>query len=557
MRTLVFCLTLLTSFAVAQTTVATEKQWGETVIGLMRKADIPGLSIAVIRDGKILWEGEFGQKNAIGNGVTDGPVLRDTLFSAASLSKPVFAYIVLRLVDRGVIDLDKPLYAYGFSYDRIDKDPRSKLITARMVLDHTTGLPNWGGTPLEFLFTPGEKFNYSGEGYVYLQKVVEHITGKSLEELAQQEVFVPLKMEHSTFRWRPILANQLVIGKLETDEAIPWDFPYEDAASSLLTTADDYAKFIVALMNGVGLKQATFQQMWSPQVAVPEKGPGVSFGLGWGLEQIGASKYIYHGGNNVAFKGAAIACPEKRQGLVYLTNSEDGLTIESALVKAIEGEDHPGLFSETESYTSPRMVARNELICLFTEDNLKEALRRYRELRAEQPKVIDEDLTRIVGRYLGNHGRLEAAIAVCEENVHNFPKSARAVDSLIWAYVLTGNLPLAIETDKVAREVDPSDKDRWDSIESWLNEYEACIDKPFAVSETTLDSYAGMYDAGQVSVKDGYLIFRQSLHKVDRRLIPALADTFYVEGDLSTKLQFRTESNGGSVDLIVSKIPCS
>jgi tetratricopeptide (TPR) repeat protein len=203
------------------------------------------------------------------------------------------------------------------------------------------------------------------------------------------------------------------------------------------------------------------------------------------------------------------------------------------------------------------MVARNELIRLFTEDNLKEALRRYRELRAEQPKVIDEDLTRIVGRYLGNHGRLEAAIAVCEENVHNFPKSARAVDSLIWAYVLTGNLPLAIETDKVAREVDPSDKDRWDSIESWLNEYEACIDKPFAVSETTLDSYAGMYDAGQVSVKDGYLIFRQSLHKVDRRLIPALADTFYVEGDLSTKLQFRTESNGGSVDLIVSKIPCS
>ncbi len=192
----------------------------------MRKGDIPGLSIAVIRDGKILWEGEFGQKNAISNGVTDGPVLRDTLFSAASLSKPVFAYIVLRLVDRGVIDLDKPLYTYGFSYDRIDKDPRSKLITARMVLDHTTGLPNWGGTPLEFLFTPGEKFNYSGEGYVYLQKVVEHVTGKSLEELAQQEVFVPLKMEHSTFRWRPILANQLVIGKLETDEAIPWDFPY-------------------------------------------------------------------------------------------------------------------------------------------------------------------------------------------------------------------------------------------------------------------------------------------------------------------------------------------
>ena len=343
MRTLV-SLTLLTSLAVAQSTVKPQEQWGEVVTGLMRKGDVPGLSIAVIRDGRILWEGEFGQKNAVNNGVTDGPVLRDTLFSAASLSKPVFAYIVLRLVDRGVIDLDKPLYTYGFPYDRIDKDPRSKLITARMVLDHTTGLPNWGGTPLNFLFTPGEKFNYSGEGYVYLQRVVEHVTGKSLEELAQQEVFVPLKMEHSTFRWRPILANQLVTGKLETDEPITWDLPSENAASSLLTTAHDYAKFMVALMNGVGLKQATFRQMWSPQVAVPEMGPGISFGLGWGLEQIGASKYIYHGGNNVAFKGAAIACSEKREGLVYLTNSEGGLTIESALIKAIEGGDHPGLF---------------------------------------------------------------------------------------------------------------------------------------------------------------------------------------------------------------------
>jgi CubicO group peptidase (beta-lactamase class C family) len=80
MRTLVFSLTLLTSFAVAQTTVTPEKQWGEIVTALMRKGDIPGLSIAVIRDGRILWEGEFGQKNAVNDGVTDGPVLRDTYF---------------------------------------------------------------------------------------------------------------------------------------------------------------------------------------------------------------------------------------------------------------------------------------------------------------------------------------------------------------------------------------------------------------------------------------------------------------------------------------------
>ncbi len=230
------------------------------------------------------------------------------------------------------------------------------------------------------------------------------------------------------------------------------------------------------------------------------------------------------------------------------------MTIESALVKAIEGGDHPGLFSQTEAYTSPRWVARAELIRWFTKDNLDEALRRYRELKAEQPKVIDEDLTRILGRYLGNNGRLEAAIAVSKENVRNYPKSKRAVDSLIWAYVLAGNVPLAIQTDKLAREVDPSDKDRWDSIESWLTEYQARLETPFALPEVTLKNYAGVYDAGKVSVKDGYLIFRPSFKKIDSRLLPASADTFYVEGDPSTKLQFQMNSNGDPVEVVVSKI---
>jgi hypothetical protein len=128
------------------------------------------------------------------------------------------------------------------------------------------------------------------------------------------------------------------------------------------------------------------------------------------------------------------------------------------------------------------------------------------------------------------------------------------VDSLIWAFVLSGNVPLAIQTDKMALEVDPSNKDRWDSIESWLTEYQASLEKPFAVPETTLKNYAGVYDAGQVSVKDGYLIYRPSFKKVDRRLIPASAGIFYVEGDISTKLQFRTNPNGGPVEIVVSKI---
>src|SRR5215467_468183 len=132
---------------------------------LMREADIPGMSITLIRGGKIAWHGNFGVKNA----KSAQPIDDDTVFEAASLSKPVFAYAVLKLVEQGKLGLDVPLTSY------LPKpyiaDDRLKEITARFVLSHRTGFPNWRGegNPLTIHFTPGERFSYSGEGFVYLQ----------------------------------------------------------------------------------------------------------------------------------------------------------------------------------------------------------------------------------------------------------------------------------------------------------------------------------------------------------------------------------------------------
>ena len=119
-----------------------------------------------------------------------------TIFEAASLSKPVFAYMVLRLADRGEFDLDRPLYEM-LEYPRIAHDERYKRITARIVLSHGTGLPNWGGEKLTLRFDPGTQYGYSGEGFVFLQKTVERVTGRSLDELARREVFEPLGMTRS------------------------------------------------------------------------------------------------------------------------------------------------------------------------------------------------------------------------------------------------------------------------------------------------------------------------------------------------------------------------
>jgi hypothetical protein len=135
---------------------------------LMEIGDVPGLSIAVLDGGDLSWSGAFG---TLGDSAGT-PVNEETIFSAASLSKPVFAYVVLRLAERDLIDLDRPL-AQALDEPRITHDPRGRRITPRMVLSHGTGLPNWGGERLELQFDPGTGFGYSGEGFVYLQRAVE------------------------------------------------------------------------------------------------------------------------------------------------------------------------------------------------------------------------------------------------------------------------------------------------------------------------------------------------------------------------------------------------
>src|SRR5215472_12387355 len=148
-----------------------------TIPRLMNEGDVAGLSIAVLRDGKIASVRTYGVRNM----VTRTLVTEHTVFEAASLSKPVFSYALLQLVDAGKLSLDEPLGKYLPNY--VPNDDRAAAITARQVLSHTTGFPNWRGDehPMKTYFPPGQRFSYSGEGYVYLQKVVEKITGEALD----------------------------------------------------------------------------------------------------------------------------------------------------------------------------------------------------------------------------------------------------------------------------------------------------------------------------------------------------------------------------------------
>ncbi len=228
----------------------------------MDKASIPGLSIAVVRDGRVLWTEGFGVRSL----ETGEPVDSGTIFQAASLGKPVFAYAVMQLVGEGRLDLDRSLSDYLPGY--LMKDDRIEQMTARMVLSHTTGFPNWrGDAGLRIYFEPGLKFSYSGEGYVYLQKVVERITRQPLDLFMQEQVFGPLEMDHSSYRWQEDYRSNYAVG--HASDGAPQDsrrMTRANAAYSLYTTAEDFAKFMLAVMRGRGLQDARLQQMLTPQV---------------------------------------------------------------------------------------------------------------------------------------------------------------------------------------------------------------------------------------------------------------------------------------------------
>jgi CubicO group peptidase (beta-lactamase class C family) len=321
----------------------------QTVPEIMRKNNVPGVSLTLIRDGHIYWVKSFGVKDG------NAPVTKDTTFEAASLSKPVFAYAVLKLADQGKIDLDAPLEHY-LSAPYIEGDPRINKITARMVLTHRTGFPNWRPNEgLTIHFEPGDHFSYSGEGFVFLAKAVERITGQSLNDFMQQTVFTPLGMTSSSYVWRQDYDTRTAIGHGKDGKPQDkWKPKEANPASSLQTTALDYARFMTALLSGKGLKPNTLNQMQTPQIAVQQNCTsncfGVSplsttvfWGLGVGLEKTSDGTAFWHWGDNGSFKAYMVGYPKRRSGLVMFTNSQNGLAIADAIVKAALGSDQPGL----------------------------------------------------------------------------------------------------------------------------------------------------------------------------------------------------------------------
>ncbi|MBS1664321.1 MAG: beta-lactamase family protein [Bacteroidetes bacterium] len=429
---------------------------------LMQKADIPGLSIAVIRNGKLAYSESYGVMNAD----TRQPVNSFTVFEAASLSKSVFAYGVLKLVDKGKLDLDTPLIKYlGNDYGVTDS--RIKLVTARHCLSHTSGFPNWReldqSDTLKIHFTPGERWRYSGEGIVYLSKVVEKITGLSLEEFMQQYVLKPLGMVHSSYTWLPGFdtlktwrhddlgtvsgRSQKIKGELVaiTEEA--------NAAASLSTNAEDYARFLIAVLNGTGLASKSLRQMMAVQVRTNEKYPELAWGLGVGLETMPDGTWFWHWGDNGNGKAFFIASLSTKNAVVYFANASMGLGIAPYIVADAVGGNHPSL--ENPRYKRPDDPARVLLKSMIAEGATKALPAYVAERKKDTTRAIGNEDMIDIGYALIRLKKNEDAMLVLKQNTLDFPGSWNAWASYAEACLYAGDKGLAIECCKKSLELNP------------------------------------------------------------------------------------------------------
>ena len=436
------------------------------IANLMNAAEAPGLSIATIEGGKIGRIGSFGVKDT----KTGERVDAQTVFPAASLGKVVFAYAVLKLVDEGKLDLDVPLSKYVPAY--VDNDDRVNLITPRHVLTHRTGFPNWrpAGKPLVIHFKPGERYSYSGEGFVYLQRAVEMITGRTLDAFMQQTVFLPLGMTNSSYLWQEKYGALAVAGHTEAGistrlrKTVEGGSPINGgggpaAASTLLTTAEDYAKFVIAVMNGTGLKTETARQMLTSQSAVDagcrtcigrpigKASDTISWGLGVGLATTAGGRHFWHWGDNGDFKAFVTGSEVSKRGVVIFTNSANGMMIIPDIVREAMGEMPAAAdWLSYERYDSPRMSLYHSIL----DSGIDQALKKY-----EMGPPLNEDEMNRLGLRLLRTKKLKEAIRTLELNVAAFPKSANTWDSLAEAYMIGGK-ELAIAYYRKSLELNPN-----------------------------------------------------------------------------------------------------
>jgi len=324
---------------------------------LMQKAKVPGLAIAIFNHNQAVYKKTFGYSNE----PAQKPLKPSSNIYGASLSKSVFAVLVMKLVEQGKLDLDKPLQQYlpepiydylhlkkwHDDYSSLKNDSLYQKITARMCLDHTSGFPNWRwdlpDQKLKVLRIPGQRYSYSGEGMVYLQVVLEKMLGKSLEQMAQEIIFDPLAMKSTAYTFLPAYEKDYAWGHNDKGATYEKDKDNEARAPSTMeTTLNDMSLFIEGVMQHSIISEKSTAQLFSPQIrlrSVMQMGPfaardtnandniELSYGLGFGLLKSPFGWGAFKEGHGDGFQHYMILFPQQQTAMLIMANSDNAESI--------------------------------------------------------------------------------------------------------------------------------------------------------------------------------------------------------------------------------------
>lgn len=276
-------------------------QFDQQAPAWLAKSGVPSLAVAYIADGRVAWTRAYGETSP---GV---PATTKSLYNVASLTKPVFAEVILRAAAEGKLSLDESMSPHWIDPD-LAGDARHRLLTPRIALSHRTGFANWRrdtGGKLVIRTEPGSSYGYSGEGFEYASMFVQRKLGASLDQLGVRYVFGPLGMRQTTF-------------------SVP-----ASAADDLQATVGDYGRFVVAAMARPYAILTADPGFLGPCDAklgdrCPERG---GYGLGWSILEWPDETVVWHTGADTSERTMAFWFPKRRAGAVFFTNSAKGFDV--------------------------------------------------------------------------------------------------------------------------------------------------------------------------------------------------------------------------------------
>ena len=398
------------------------------IVKMLDETGIPGLSLAIIEDNKIAYTNVYGYKKSD----KKEKITTSTVFEAASQSKSYLVYVAYKLVDAGLLDLDKPMYQY-LPYEPLEHDVRYKLITPRMILGHSSGIENWRSynqvDTLEIIYQPGTKYLYSGEGYNYLAKVIGSILHKSYDQYIDEMVIKPLDLKHACVKFvRDTATDKLspadyagghdILGKYSRSwlntESIP--------ACANHNTAEDYAKLIIATFGHQQLSDRSLKAILQPMAVTRMNNDHSAYYYGAGFEVIysGGDTIIAQGGSNPGFKNQLYYSVVHKRGFIYMSNGDRGRVIATRLSDLTAGLQLSPYFTSFHDEQYPSVS--NSLLSIYRE---KDSLAMYEAIEKlnKQHKLGEDVLNNLGEEFLYYDTKI--AKRLLEQNQKLYPRSAR------------------------------------------------------------------------------------------------------------------------------------